>query len=232
MFGLGATMKDADIVAVSRRPKGIVVGLCSQFIWMPFIAYCSCLAAGWHKGDSKQQLYALTLILQGCTPGGSTSNLYAYFSKGDLPLSVCMTVTSTLFAFFMMPFLMWAYAGLLGGELEGEAFDLAELIKGLFLVLIPVVLGVLLRTYGDPAYADRAVSIGSALGFFFIFFIMVYYLADADNREILLETEAAVFTNTILLGIVGATMGYTTARFVASAGLWRLRPVSRTALSP
>ena len=64
MFGLGATMKDADIVAVSRRPKGILVGICSQFIWMPFIAYVACVGAGWHEGDSKQKLYALTLVLQ------------------------------------------------------------------------------------------------------------------------------------------------------------------------
>lgn len=52
MFGLGASMKDADIVAVSRRPKGILVGLCSQFIWMPFLAYASALACGWADDDA------------------------------------------------------------------------------------------------------------------------------------------------------------------------------------
>ena len=126
-----------------------------------------------------------------------------------------MTVSSTIVAFGMMPALMVVYTKALGGDMEGSAFDIKELVKGLFLVLLPVGLGVLLRTKGDPALADRAVSIGSALGFVFIFGIMIYYLADADNREILLETEAAVYVNTILLGVVGATLGYLTAKFVA-----------------
>ena len=64
MFGLGATMKDADIVAVSRRPKGIAVGLASQFVYMPFLAYIMAVSAGWSDGTSIQKLYALTLILQ------------------------------------------------------------------------------------------------------------------------------------------------------------------------
>eukprot|EP00519_Triparma_laevis_P014602 CAMPEP_0182490026 /NCGR_PEP_ID=MMETSP1321-20130603/11_1 /TAXON_ID=91990 /ORGANISM="Bolidomonas sp., Strain RCC1657" /LENGTH=1839 /DNA_ID=CAMNT_0024692153 /DNA_START=12 /DNA_END=5531 /DNA_ORIENTATION=- len=214
MFGLGATMRDSDIVAVSRRPKGVFVGLGSQFIWMPFIAYMSCKVCGWDDGTSQDKLYAITLILQGCTPGGSTSNLYAYFSKGDLPLSVFMTVCSTLVAFGAMPALMIFYSGLLGfGDVS--SFNLGELIKGLVLVLIPVFGGVMLRTYGNPATADRAVSIGGALGFAFIFIIMAYYLADPDNREVLLATEAEVFIACIALGVVGAILGYTTARFVA-----------------
>eukprot|EP00518_Triparma_eleuthera_P009611 CAMPEP_0182486996 /NCGR_PEP_ID=MMETSP1319-20130603/47678_1 /TAXON_ID=172717 /ORGANISM="Bolidomonas pacifica, Strain RCC208" /LENGTH=1795 /DNA_ID=CAMNT_0024689105 /DNA_START=37 /DNA_END=5420 /DNA_ORIENTATION=- len=207
-------MRDSDIVAVSRRPKGVFVGLASQFVWMPFIAYISCVLCGWHNGNSKEKLYAITLILQGCTPGGSTSNLYAYFSKGDLPLSVFMTVCSTLVAFVAMPLLMMGYSNLLGfGEVN--SFNIMELIKGLILVLIPVVGGVMLRTYGNPQLADRAVSIGSALGFAFIFIIMIYYLADEDNREILLATQASAFVACIMLGIIGAVLGYCTARFVA-----------------
>jgi predicted Na+-dependent transporter len=64
MFGLGATMKDSDIVAVSRRPKGVFVGLGSQFLWMPLIAYLMCVAFGWSDGSDTDKLYASTLILQ------------------------------------------------------------------------------------------------------------------------------------------------------------------------
>ncbi len=126
-----------------------------------------------------------------------------------------MTVTSTIFAFGMMPFLMWFYNKALGGSEDAESFNLVELVRGLVLVLIPVGGGILLRTYGNPALADRMVSVGSALGFAFIFIIMIYYLADYDNRQILVETEGNVYIGTIALGVVGATLGYCTARFVA-----------------
>ena len=145
--------------------------------------------------------------------------MYAYFSKGDLPLSVFMTVCSTMVAFVAMPGLMYVYSKALRGNdgdgAAGDAFDLGELIKGLFLVLIPVFGGVCLRSYGPPTIADRMVSIGGALGFAFIFIIMVYYLVDPDNRRTLMNTEAEVFIATIALGVVGATLGYTTGRFVA-----------------
>jgi predicted Na+-dependent transporter len=66
MFGLGATMRDSDIVAVSRRPKGVFVGLGSQFVWMPLIAFATCLAFGWGSdgASDREKLYATTLILQ------------------------------------------------------------------------------------------------------------------------------------------------------------------------
>ena len=136
-----------------------------------------------------------------------------------------MTVSSTLVAFVAMPLLMIFYSGLLGFE-DASAFNVVELLKGLILVLIPVIGGVALRTYGNPILADRAVSIGGALGFAFIFIIMIYYLANEDNREVLMETEASAFVACIMLGIVGAFLGYTTARFVAKEQPRQCRTIS------
>ena len=86
------------------------------------LKYADTLLSGFEKALNypfPMQLLAVTTILQGCTPGGSTSNFYAYFTRGDVALSVCMTMCSTLCAFFMMPFLLWAY----GSQALGISVD-------------------------------------------------------------------------------------------------------------
>jgi len=177
MTGLGATMRPVDIINVSRRPKGIYVGIASQFGYMPLIAYIFCITFGWDKGSSTDKVWAITLVLQGCTPGGSSSNLYAYFSKGDLPLSVCMTCASTVLAFLMLPLLLSFYTFLLDGKGQ-STMDVKEVIKSLMAVVAPVCFGMYVRTRHKAAYADRLVSLGSFVGFMFIFFIIGAYLSD------------------------------------------------------
>ena len=96
--------------------------------YMPLIAYVTCILCGWADGTPNEKVWAITLVLQGCTPGGSSSNLYTYFSKGDLPLSVCMTITSTCLAFVMLPRLLMFYTYLLDGEGQ-STMKVAEVIK-------------------------------------------------------------------------------------------------------
>ena len=79
-----------QVATVLRRPKGVLVGLASQFGWMPLVAF---LLA---KGLDLPQSMALGLMVIGCTPGGTTSNLYAYASKADVALSIAMTSVSTV----------------------------------------------------------------------------------------------------------------------------------------
>ena len=108
MAGLGATLRPPDVQAVLKHPRSLFLGMASQFGWMPLIAFSMATGLGWTTGGSKEKLYAITLVLQGCTPGGSTSNMYMYFSRGDVALSVTMTVCSTMASFAMMPLLLAA----------------------------------------------------------------------------------------------------------------------------
>ena len=99
------------------------------------------------------QLLAVTTILQGCTPGGSTSNFYAYFTRGDVALSVCMTMCSTLCAFFMMPFLLWAYGSQALG-ISVDSIPIKDMIMQLGLVLMPVFLGIYIRARTSPIIGE------------------------------------------------------------------------------
>lgn len=44
MLGMGATLRYGDFASAIGRPKAILVGLASQFGWMPLIAFSLALA--------------------------------------------------------------------------------------------------------------------------------------------------------------------------------------------
>lgn len=209
MFGLGATMTGKDVRNVRSRPQGLFVGVLSQFLFMPLLAYLMCVVFGWNAGTNEEQIWAISFILQGCTPGGSTSNLYTYFSNGDVPLSVCMTITSTICALFMMPLLIAMYAAILG--VDSSAVDIKGIVVNLFFIFLPAAAGILVRTKCSAKVADNCVKFGTTLGAIFILFLMVVYVNDSDNIDAIKRAPFSVFFNTIMLGFAGAFFGYITA---------------------
>ena len=147
------------------------------------------------------------------TPGGSTSNFYSYFTRGDVALSVCMTMASTLCAFFMMPILLYIY----GTQALGISVDqipLRDLFQQLALVLVPVFLGITIRAYTNPIIAYRVTSIGSFSGFVVIFAVIGLGLADPGNQFYLLYSGADVWFTTNAIGIIGCVLGYVVSTFV------------------
>lgn len=90
MFGMGLTIRPADFRIVFTQPRDVLIGCLAQFTLMPLIAYFLCLAFGLTGG------LMAGVMLVGCCPGGTSSNVITYFSKGDVPLSVGMTAVNTL----------------------------------------------------------------------------------------------------------------------------------------
>lgn len=199
MLGMGSTLRTLDFKAALKRPKGIIIGFVSQFGLMPLIAFG--LAALFKLPPEA----AIGLILVGCTPGGTTSNLFTYFSKGDVALSISMTVASTVTAFFMMPLLLFVYTT------QYTSADLvipyANIIVTLMLVLIPVTIGVLIRSKNEKI-AKVTEKIGSYVGILVILMTIVAFFAEAENRQLLSTTGYEIFMSAILLGVVGYFIGY------------------------
>ena len=105
MFGMGLTIKIEDFKRVFSRPKEIVIGFVAQYTIMPVVAWGLCRL---------MQLptdLALGVILVGCCPGGTASNVITYIAGGDVALSVGMTITSTLAAPLMTPLLVYLLSG-------------------------------------------------------------------------------------------------------------------------
>ena len=134
MFGMGLTIETEAFRAVLSRPKPLLAGCAAQFTVMPLIAFV--LA----KLCSLPDDLALGVILVGCAPGGTASNVLTYLARGDVALSVGMTVVSTLAAPVMTPLLVYMLAGS-----WVEVSFWAMMLSVVKIVLAPVVAGLLLQ---------------------------------------------------------------------------------------
>ena len=135
MFGMGLTIKLDDFRAIFSRPKEVVIGAVAQYTIMPVIAWLLC------KVMNLPADLALGVILVGCCPGGTASNVITYIAGGDVALSVGMTIVSTLAAPLMTPFLVYVLAGA-----WVEVSFWAMVLSVVKVILIPVLLGVFLRS--------------------------------------------------------------------------------------
>lgn len=105
MFGMGLTLRPEDFKVVFSRPKDVVIGCLAQFTVMPLLAFA--LTKVFHLPAE----LAIGVILVGTCPGGTSSNVMTYLSKGDVALSVGMTAVSTVLAPFLTPLLTYVFAG-------------------------------------------------------------------------------------------------------------------------
>lgn len=202
MLGMGASMTWRDFFIAFRKPKGILVGLLSQYLIMPFLGYALALILGLPPG------MAAGLILIACMPGGTTSNIFTYFSKGVLALSIMMTTVSTLVAVVTVPFLLSFYSGLagLGGDYVIPAGNVAQV---LVVLLVPTVLGMFLRKM-NPNVGATIEMIGSLLGVVVILFLIGSWVP--RNYQMLLDTPLPVYIAAIGIGLFGMLLGYWLAR--------------------
>jgi BASS family bile acid:Na+ symporter len=205
MFGLGAGLTPKDFGLAIKRPWGLIIGWLTQFGIMPLTAYLLVIAVLLPFTQGPEVAFiALGALIMGAVPAGTTSNLFTYFSKGNLALSVTMTVNSTLWAFIMTPFMLWIYSGLLDFDesLSIEAGELAIVIVGL---VIPVGLGMLVRRLSANAGAVLEL-IGGVFGLLFIPFLIAIWVP--RNWQLLLTTEWPTYAVAIGLGVVGITVAY------------------------
>lgn len=134
MLGMGLTLKWRDFSQVITYRSIIAVGVALQFVIMPFAAWC----ISWAMGLSAELMIGMMLV--GATAGGTASNVIVYLAKGNVALSVSMTMVSTLAAVIMLPLLTWMY---LGESVDVPALSmLAMLLK---VIILPVTAGMLLN---------------------------------------------------------------------------------------
>lgn len=204
MLGMGASLTFRDFLIAFRKPKGVLVGLACQYGIMPFLGYALAVLLGLPPA------LAVGLILMGCMPGGTTSNIFTYFSKGALALSIMMTSVSTLAAVVLVPLLIQFYSGL--ADISSEfVIPAANVAQVLVVLLVPTVLGMVLRK-ANPNVGATVELIGGMLGIFVILFLIVSWVP--RNYLLLATTPWPVYFAAIGLGLVGMALGFGLARLL------------------
>jgi len=193
MFGMGLTLSTEDFKEVFRRPKEVAVGVGAQFIVMPFLAFALV------KILPVSPEVAVGVILVGCCPGGTSSNVMTYLSKGDTALSVAITAVSTVLAPIITPLLMLLFASQWLPVSAGALF--LSIVK---IVLVPVILGLLVNYFlGDKIEAGiKALPLISVIAIVAIVAAVV-----GVNQQNIAETGAVIFAIIILHNGLGYLLG-------------------------
>ena len=198
MFGMGLTLKLEDFKVVFSRPKDVVIGCLAQFTVMPLLAWL--LAKGFSLSDE----LALGVVLVGCCPGGTASNVITYLAKGDLALSVGMTGVSTLLAPLLTPFLTWLLVG------QHVDVDMVSMFLSiLWVVILPIVAGLLFRSL-LPKFTESAVAYLPALSSLAIAFI-VAIIVSANSAKLMVGGWLIILV-VMLHNLCGLLLGYGIAR--------------------
>ena len=200
MFGMGLTLSPQDFRIVLSRPKDILIGCLAQFTIMPLLA----LGLTWAFSLPKE--LALGVILVGCCPGGTASNVITYLAKGDLALSVGMTATSTLLAPLLTPLLVWLMAGTMV-----EVDTVGMLLSIVYVVIAPIIAGLLCQHFLPrltktvtpylPAFSSLAIAITVGI-------------VVSHNADRLMLGGMIVILVVILHNLLGLSLGFAIGRLL------------------
>ena len=198
MFGMGLTLKPNDLKIVFSRPRDVLIGVAAQFAIMPFLGYILTVIF------SLPAELAIGVILVGTCPGGTSSNVITYLSKGDTALSVGITSTTTLMAPIVTPLLTYLYAG------QNIDVDMLSMFLSILeVVAVPIALGfVINRFFGE--FTAKAVEVLPLVSVAAITAIVAAVVSANSAR--LADAGLLILVVVILHNLCGYALGYAVAK--------------------
>ncbi|KAM6934610.1 ileal sodium/bile acid cotransporter [Xenentodon cancila] len=203
MFAMGCTVDSKKLLGHLRRPWGIAIGFLCQFGIMPFTAFALSLAF------NVLPVQAIVIIIMGCCPGGSGSNIICYWLDGDMDLSISMTACSSILALGMMPLCLFVYTSMwMSSDTIKIPFDSIGIT--LAALLIPIGLGMYVKKRW-PDKAKKVLKVGSIAGFGLMIIIAVV-------GGVLYQSSWTISPSLWIIGciypFIGFGLGLLLARFV------------------
>jgi BASS family bile acid:Na+ symporter len=200
MFGMGLTLSPHDFRIVLSRPKDILIGCLAQFTVMPLLAW----GLAWVFALPKE--LALGVMLVGCCPGGTASNVITYLAKGDLALSVGMTAASTLLAPILTPLLVWLLAGTM---VDVDTLGMLQSI--IYVVIAPIIVGLLCQGF-LPKLTKSVVPYLPAFSSIVIAYVVGIVVS--HNADRLLVGGLIVIIVVMLHNLLGLSTGFLIGKLI------------------
>lgn len=207
MFGVAINLRVEDFIRVLKSPKAALAGIMSQFIVLPILTFLLILII------QPRASFALGMMLVAACPGGNISNFMSAMARGNAALSVSLTAVSSTLAIILTPINLTLWAGLYpptASILTEVSLDFWQLLKTItMLLLIPIVLGMLLRKW-KPRVADRLhpVMHYSSIGIF----VAIVLMAFSANFDLFLKYIHLVILLVLAHNAIAITAGYQMGR--------------------
>ncbi|EPY98646.1 bile acid:sodium symporter family protein [Mannheimia haemolytica] len=200
MLGMGLTLTFKDFAEVTKNPKSVIIGVIAQFVVMSSVAY------GLAKAFNLPADLAIGVILVGCCPGGTSSNVMTYLARGNTALSVACTTISTLLAPVLTPAIFYLFAS---QWLEINAT--AMFISVLQMVLLPIFVGVVIRTI----FKQKVEQFSQTMPLISVIAIVLIVTAVVSvSRDRIIESGLLIFAVVALHNGLGYLIGYLASRLL------------------
>lgn len=199
MLGMGLSLKKEDFQRITQQPKAVSVGLLSQILLLPIIGFVITQVV------AMPPAIAAGLMIIAISPGGVSSNMITYLAKGDVALSVTLTVCSSIITIFTIPILANLALNYFLGQSAAIALPIGSTMGQIFLItIIPIVIGMYMQ-YQFPQIAHRLEKVTGRLAIAFLALIILILLIREWNRlpEFIVQAGLGV----ILLNILAMASG-------------------------
>ncbi|SET40408.1 bile acid:sodium symporter family protein [Thorsellia anophelis] len=194
MFFMGLTLSIDDFKRVTKKPIIILLTVGLQFLLMPLFALLISKVMGF------DQDVMVGMILVGAVSGGTASNVMTYLAKGDVALSVSMTMLSTLLSIVLTPIIISLY---LSSKVEVDSIGI---LKGLVqIIFVPIILGAIGNMILKQK-VDKICDVLTSLSMISIIFIIAIVVA--LNQPKMSTVGLLVFVGVILHNGLGLLSGY------------------------
>ena len=208
MLGLGLGLTVDDFIRVVKIPRDFLVGFLCQVILLPIIAFILI------KIIPMPIEIALGVMVIAAAPGGVTSNILTKFANGDVALSVSLTAIVSIFSILSVPLIIFTSADLLGvSEINREISMISMSMKMFFVVTIPVIFGMIIRSFMTDFIVSKTLFIQRiSVILFMIVFISIW--VEEWDRIISFISRAGLVS--FILNIVMIFIGYYVAKYLTS----------------
>jgi len=198
MFGMGLTLSLNDFQALVKRPLEVGIGVLAHFIIMPALAVLLT-----HIIPMPPEV-AAGVILVGCCPGGTSSNVMTYLARGDVALSVACTSVTTLAAPVVTPFLVWMFAS------QYLPVDPVSMFLSIVqVILVPLALGLLFQKFlpGLVRAAIPALPLVSVVGI-----VLIVSAVVGASKPAIAQSGLLIFAVVVLHNGLGYLFGFFAAK--------------------
>ena len=207
MFGLGLGLTISDFTRVLKNPRDFFVGFICQVILLPIIAFLLIQII------SLPIEIAMGVMIIAAAPGGVTSNILTKFAGGDVALSVSLTAIVSLLSVFIVPLIVFNSADFLGVEITKEISMLNIAMKMFFVVTVPVIFGMIVRTLMTDFIVSKTLIIQRlSVVLFLVVFISIWI--EEWDRIVSFITRAGLIA--FILNMTMIFVGYYVAKFFTS----------------
>ena len=176
MLGLGLGLGLNDFKRVLQNPKIFFVGIFSQIVLLPIIAYILILAI------KVPTAIALGVMIIAAAPGGVTSNVMTKFARGDVALSISLTAVCSLISIISVPLIVFSSAKLIGVSNISEEITMTGIaLKMAGVVTLPVFIGMIIRKFTENFISNNIKFIERTTGFLFLIVFAAIWIEERNN---------------------------------------------------